>query len=96
MVDFFKCLSYVAWHRDVDISLIIVPVEGKSTVQFSGPVDSLGFDGFDEMRGIGFLQIFHNEVADSESERGVLRAMAPEAWCERHGFVSSRFQYLNK
>ena len=99
MVEFFECSSYVAWHGDVDISLIIVPVEGESTVQFSSPVDSqvvMSFDGFDKMRGVGFLEIFHAEVVDAESERGALRAMVREAWCEQHWFVSGRFQFLNK
>ena len=52
----FECLNYVAWHGDVDISFVIVPVEGKTAVQFSGPVDGqvvVNFDGFDEMRGVG-------------------------------------------
>jgi hypothetical protein len=42
---------------DVNISFVVVPVEGETAVQFAGPVDSqvgMGFDGFDEMCGVGF------------------------------------------
>ena len=83
MVELFECSSYIAWHGDVNISFVIVPVKGETAVQFSGPVDNqvvVGFDGFNGMRGVGFGEIFHAEVVDAESEGGVLRAMAPEAW----------------
>ena len=48
------------------------------------------------MHGVGFGEIFHAEIVDAESERGALRAMAPETWCERHGFVSGWFQFLDE
>ena len=99
MVDFFECLSYVAWHKDVNISLVIVPVKGESAIQFSGPVNSqvvVGFDGVDEMRGVSCGEIFHAKIVDTESEHGALPVMAPEAWGEWHGFVSGRFQFLDE
>ena len=99
MVECFEFSSYIAWHEDVNISLVVVPVEGDTVVQFSGPVNSqvvVGFDGVDEMRGVSCGEIFHAEVVDAEGECGVFRAMAPEAWGEQHGFVSGRFQFLNE
>ena len=56
----------------------------------------MGFDGVDEMRGVSCGEIFYAEIVDAESERGVLRAMAPEAWGKWHGFVSGRFQFLDE
>ena len=76
-------MSYVAWHGDVDISLVIVPVEGESAVQFFRPVDSevvVGFDGVDEMRGVSCGEVFHAKILDAEGECGALHAMAPETW----------------
>ena len=96
MVEFFECSGYVAWHGDIDISLVIVPVKGETVVQFSGPVDSqvvVGFGSVDEMRGVSCGKVFHAEIVDEEGERGVFCAMAPEAWGERHGFISGRFQF---
>ena len=40
--------------------------------------------------------ILHAEVVDTEGERGALHAMAPEAWGERHGSISGRFQFLDE
>ena len=95
MVAFFECSGYVAWHGDVDISLVIVPVKGETAVQFSGPVDSqvvVGFVSVDEMRGVRSCgKVFHAVILDTEGECGVFRAMTPEAWGERHGFISCRF-----
>jgi hypothetical protein len=95
MVEFFECfLGYVAWHGDVDVSFIIVPVKGETAVKFSDPFDSqvvVGFDGVDEMRGVGCVKVFH-----AEGERGALHVMAPEAWSEWHGFVSGRLQFLDE
>jgi hypothetical protein len=54
------------------------------------------FDGFDVMHGVGFGEIFHAKIVNAESERGSLRAMAPETWGERHGFVSGWFQFLDE
>ena len=56
----------------------------------------MGFDGVDEMRGVSCGEIFHAKIVDAESERGALRAMAPEAWGKWHGFVSGRFQFLDE
>jgi hypothetical protein len=53
------------------------------------------FNGFDEMHGVGLGEILYAEIVDAESECGALRAMAPETWGERHGFVSGWFQFLN-
>jgi hypothetical protein len=39
MVEFLECSSDVAWHGDVNVSFVIVPVEGEAAVQFAGPVD---------------------------------------------------------
>jgi hypothetical protein len=50
MVEFFECASDVAGHGDVDISFVVVPVEGETTVEVAGPVDSqvvVGSDGVD-------------------------------------------------
>ena len=94
MVEFFECSSYVSWHGDVDIALVVVPVEGESAVQYSGPVNSqvvVDSDGVDEMRGVGCVKVFH-----AEGERGALHVMAPEAWSEWHGFVSGRLQFLDE
>ena len=99
MVEFFECSGYVAWHGDVDVSFVVVPVKGETAVQFSGPVDSqvvVGFDGVDEMCGISWGKVLHAEIVNAEGERGALRAMAPEAWGERHGFVSGGFQLLDE
>jgi hypothetical protein len=41
----------------------------------------VGFDGFDEVHGVGFGEIFHAEIIDAESERGV-RLMR---WRQRPG-----------
>jgi hypothetical protein len=38
----------------------------------------------------------YSEIVDAESERGALCAIAPETWCERHGFVSGWFQFLDE
>ena len=54
------------------------------------------FDGFDEVHCVGLGEIFDAEIVDAESERGALRAMAPETWCERHGFVSGWFQFVDQ
>jgi hypothetical protein len=54
------------------------------------------FDGFDEVHGVCLGEIFYAEIVDAESELGALRAMAPETWCERHGFVSVWFQFLDE
>jgi len=56
MFEFFESSGYIAWHRDVDVPFIIVPVKGEApAVLFSGPVDCeviVGFlDGIDEMHG---------------------------------------------
>ena len=56
----------------------------------------MGFDGIDEIHGVRFGKILHAEVMDAEGERGALRAMAPEIWGERHGFVSGSFQFLEE
>ena len=93
-------MGYVVWHGDVDISFTVVPaVEGEAAVQFSGPVDSqviVGFDGVDEMHGIGEGKVLHTKVVDTEGEHGALHAMLSEAWGERHGFLSGRFQFLDE
>ena len=76
-----------------------MPVKGETAVQFAGPVDSevvVGFYGIDEMHGVREGKIFHAEVIDTESECGALRAMMPEVWCERHGFVSDRCQFSDE
>jgi hypothetical protein len=99
MVEFFEGASDIAWHGDINIAFVVVPVEGEAAVQFSVPVDGqvvVRFDGFDEMHGVGFGEIFHAEIVDAKSERGALCAMVPETWGERHGFVSSWFQFLDE
>ena len=98
MVEFFECSGYIAWHGDVDVSFVIVPVKGETAVQFSGPVNSqvvVGFDGIDEMHGASCGKVLHAEIVHVEGEHGALCAMAPDAWGERHGFVSGRFQFLD-
>ena len=75
MVEFFECSVYIAWHGDVDISLVVVPVKGDAAVQFPGSVDSqvmVGFDGIDEMHGVSWGEILHAEVVDAEGKRGAL------------------------
>ena len=93
MVEFSECASDVAGHGDVDISLVVLPIEGETAVEVAGQVDShviVGSDSVDEMHGVGFGEIFHAEVVDAESECGALRVMAPEAWGERHPWVRIR------
>jgi hypothetical protein len=90
----------IAWHGDIDVSFVIVPVKGETAVEFAGPVDSqfvIGFDGIDEMQGIGFGEILDAKVIEAEKESdGAFGAMAPEAWGEGHGFVAMRGQFFDE
>jgi hypothetical protein len=93
MVAFFECLVNIAWNGDVNVSFIVVPVKSEATVQFSGPIDDegvVGFDGINDMHGIGFGEILDTEVVNTEDKRGAFGAVLPEALGERHGFVGGR------
>jgi hypothetical protein len=48
------------------------------------------------LHGVCLGEIFYAEIVNAESERGALRAMAPETWGKWHGFVSGGFQFLDE
>ena len=41
MVEFFEGMSDVAWHGDIDIAFVVVPVEGEAAVDYSFPAQSM-------------------------------------------------------
>jgi hypothetical protein len=49
---------------------------------------TVGFEGIHEMLGVGFGEVLHTKVVNTQNEGGVFSAMAPEAWGEGHGLVS--------
>jgi hypothetical protein len=56
----------------------------------------VGFDGVDEVLGVGFREVFHAKVVNTEDECGAFCAVAPEAWCERHGGVAVGGELLDE
>ena len=48
----------------------------------------MGFDGIDEMLGVGFGEVLDAEVVDTKDEGCAFGAMSPEAGGEGHGFVA--------
>ena len=57
VVEFFQREVNVAWHGDVDVAVGVVPVQGESAVDRSGPVGRdlvVLFEGGLEVQGVGF------------------------------------------
>ena len=55
--NFFQRAVNVAWHGDVDVDVGVVPVQGESAVERSGPVGGdlvVLFEGGLEVQGVGF------------------------------------------
>ena len=84
----------VALHGDISIALVVVPVKVHPTVEVADPIDSgcvVGLDGFDEIVGVGFIEVLDAEVVDAESEGGRAGDMSPEAGGVLHWFIAKRF-----
>ena len=81
----------VAGHGDVDIAGVVVPVQGESAVEQTGPVGSdliVFVQGGDEMEGVCFGEVFYPKVIYSERKCCLLSGVAPEAGGEGCWFVA--------
>ena len=70
----------VGGHRNVNIALGIVPVEGEATVELASPVKGefiVGVDGVDEVLSIGFGKIFDAKIVNTKCESGAFGLVAP-------------------
>jgi hypothetical protein len=68
VVEFCEGTLDVAGHGDVDVFLLIVPVDGEPAVLGTGPVDGGGVcvaDGIDEVVYVGLVEVFDAEVIDA-------------------------------
>ena len=99
MVELQECLFDVAGHGDINVAFVVVPIDSEAAVEVAGPVDGefvVGFDGIDEMLGVGFGKVLDAEVVYAEDEGGGLGAMAPEAGGEGHGFVAVGCEFFDE
>jgi hypothetical protein len=69
-----------AGHRDVDSALLVVPFQGKATVEGAGPIKgnaAQGLDGVDEVAGVLLANIFDAKVVDDQGEGDRTGMMRP-------------------
>jgi hypothetical protein len=89
----------VPGHGDVDVSFVVVPVEGQTAIECAGPVDGQGIiflEGVYQVIGVGFGEIFNSKVVDAEDEGGSFCLVAPESWGERHRGVAVGCEVLDE
>ena len=80
VVQGFKSFLNILGHGDVNISVWVVPFEGKATIEGTGPVNGDGvvlLECIDEVLGIGFVDVFDAKVIDTETEPDGLGIMFP-------------------
>ena len=68
VVEFFQRAVNVAWYGDVDVAVGVVPVQGESAVERSGPVGGdlvVLFEGGLKVQGVGFREVFDAEVVNA-------------------------------
>jgi hypothetical protein len=84
---------YVPGHGYVNIASVVVPVQGESAVEQTGPVecDLIVFvQCGDKMEGVHFGEVFDTKVIHAECKGRWLCGMAPEAGGEKRWFVAVR------
>jgi hypothetical protein len=81
MLETVQCRGYVARHGDVNRTVGIVPGKGETAVQRAGPVggDSVeGFEGGNEMVGVGVVDVLDAKIIDDEGENDAIGCMLPK------------------
>ncbi len=89
---------YVVLHGDVNVALVVVPIECKSAVESAGPVNGefiVCLECINEMLGVGLGEVFDSKVIDAEDESRAFCAVGPEAWSERSGLFDELIERDN-
>ena len=82
MTEFLSGMDDVSRHGDVDITLGVVPLQGESAVQGTGPIYVdfvVGLDQNNKVVRVFFGKIFDAEIINARGERGWSYSVAPEA-----------------
>ena len=99
MVKACECSMYIAFHCNVDVTRVIVPVKIQSAIFRARPINGdvvIVFERVNEMLGIGFGEIFDSKVVNAKCECGGSRGMFPKARGKFDGFVAKRCEVLDK
>ena len=99
MVKACKCSMNIAFHCNVNVTRVIVPVKIEAAIFRACPINGdvvIVFERVNEMLGIGFGEIFDAKVVNAKGECGGSRGMFPKARGEFDGFVAKRFEVLDK
>ena len=81
MLEFVKGCLDIFWHEDATGMCGIVPVNGESAEEGTGPVDGdcLEFlEGLDEVVGVIFANVLEPKVINDEGENDGLGSVLPE------------------
>ena len=82
MVELNECLFYIDWHGEVDLSLVIVPIECDSDVSFAHPVFRdvvVESEDFHQVSGVLVAFVFDAKIVNDKSELDWSCLMYPEA-----------------
>ena len=80
MLEFEKGCLEIFWHGDVAGACRLVPVNGESVEEVTGPVygDGVEFlEGLDEMVSVLFADILDSKVVNDEGEKNGLGVVLP-------------------
>ena len=81
MLGFLKGYLEILWHGDFIGACGVVPVNGESAVEGTGPVDGYGvqfLEGLDEVVGVFLADVLDPKVVNDEGENDGLGGILPE------------------
>ena len=82
MLEFVQCCLEIFWHGDVAGACGIVPVDGDSAEEGTGPVNGDGvefLEGLDEVVGVLFADVLDPKVINDKGENYGLGVVLPES-----------------
>jgi hypothetical protein len=95
VVELFEGPINMAMHGNINVALIVRPIEGEAPVSRAGPINCefvMGFDDVNEVLSVGLGKVFHTKVVNTEDEGCFLGVVAPKAWGEWRWLVAGGYQ----
>jgi len=84
MVVFGECSVNIIMHGNVNVFLVIVPLQIHTAIGAASPVDGalvVSLDGCNEVVCVGPTEVFNSEVIDTEGERCTSVSVLPNSGC---------------
>ena len=91
VLEFGESFGDIIGHGNVDLTSIVMPIDGKAKVAGASPIDVqwLFFaEGFEEVIRIRFFEIFYSKIVNCKCERSWTTLVSPHTGGVLHGHIT--------